>query len=92
MLFPTSMVEMKLFGFLKKMERMRVVMLSSLRSISNRSLLAETKAISIPEKNAEKAIVIRICMIILPMAVIVCLSLCCRLVGRLLEPASCLQR
>ena len=80
MLFPTNMVEMKLFGFLKKMDRMRVVILSSLRSISKRSLLAETKAISIPEKNAEKAIVIRICTMILPMIVIVGQSLCYRLV------------
>ena len=77
-LFPTNMVEIKLFGFLKKMDKMRVVILPSLRSISNRSLLAETKAISIPEKNAEKAIVIRICMMILPMVVIVCQSLCYR--------------
>ena len=34
---------------------MREVMLCSLLSISNRSLLEDTNAISIPEKNAEKA-------------------------------------
>ena len=34
-----------------------------LRSISKRSLLDETKAISIPEKNAENAIEISICII-----------------------------
>ena len=51
----SAALDIKLFGFLKKMDRMRVVILPSLRSISNRSLLAETKAISIPEKKAEKA-------------------------------------
>lgn len=39
-------------------------MLWLLRSISKRNLLDETKAISMPEKKAEKAIVIRICIII----------------------------
>lgn len=38
-------------------------MLCSLLSISNRSLLEDTNAISIPEKNAEKAMVINISMI-----------------------------
>ena len=46
------------------MERIRDVMLCSFRFISKRSLLDETKAISIPEKYAEKAIVMRICIII----------------------------
>ena len=46
------------------MERMREVILCSFLSISKRSLLDETKAISMPEKKAEKAIVIRICMMI----------------------------
>jgi len=44
------------------MERIREVRLWLLRSISKRSLFEETKAISIPEKNAEKAIVISISM------------------------------
>ena len=60
MLFPTSMVEINVFGLLKKMERMREVILPLFLSISNLSLLQETKAISIPEKKPEKAIVINI--------------------------------
>ena len=43
------------------MDKMREFKLFSLRSISNRSLLDETKAISIPEKNAENAMTIIIC-------------------------------
>lgn len=46
------------------MESIREFMLWLLRSISKRNLLDETKAISMPEKKAEKAIVIRICIII----------------------------
>jgi hypothetical protein len=58
MLLPTSIVEIKLFGFLKKTERIReVIPLSSL--ISKRNLSTEIKAISIPEKKAENAIVIK---------------------------------
>ena len=52
----------------------------------------ETKAISIPEKNAEKAIVMRICIIISMMVInVYCLSLSCRfsdcplVAGELLE-------
>ena len=56
MLFPTNMVEINSFGFLKKIDRIREV-IPPLRSISKRSLSTETKAISIPEKKAEKAIV-----------------------------------
>ena len=48
------------------MDRMREMMLRSSLFISKRSLLEDTKAISIPEKNAEKAIVIKICMMMLP--------------------------
>ena len=55
-LFPTSMVEINSFEFLKKMERIRDV-IPPLRSISKRNLSTETNAISIPEKKAEKAIV-----------------------------------
>ena len=62
MLFPTNMVEIKLLGLLKKMDRIREVRLWSLRSISKRSLFEDTKAISMPEKKAEKAIEIRICI------------------------------
>ena len=57
MLFPTSIVEMKLLGLWKKMDRIREVRLFSLRSISKRSLLEDTNAISMPEKNAENAMV-----------------------------------
>ena len=42
-LFPTSMVEINSFGFLKKIERMRDV-IPPLRSISKRSLSTDTKA------------------------------------------------
>ena len=62
MLFPTSIVEMKLLGLWKKMDRIREVRLFSLRSISKRSLLEDTNAISMPEKNAENAMVMMICM------------------------------
>lgn len=57
MLFPTSIVEIKLFGLRKKQERMPDVT-PGFRSISKRSLSTETKAISIPEKKAENAMVI----------------------------------
>ena len=50
------MVEINSFEFLKKMERIRDV-IPPLRSISKRNLSTETNAISIPEKKAEKAIV-----------------------------------
>ena len=58
MLFPTNIVEIKSFGFLKNIERIRDES-PSFRSSSKRSLSTETKAISIPEKKAEKAIVIK---------------------------------
>lgn len=57
MLLPTSMVEMKLFGLRRKQAMMPEVIPGFL-SISKRSLSTETKAISIPEKKAEKAMVI----------------------------------
>ena len=56
MLFPTSRVEINCCGFLNNMLKNRVVMLFVFFSNSKRNLLEEIKAISMPEKNAEKAI------------------------------------
>ena len=57
MLFPTNIVEMKLLGLRKKYSN-TVVVGPGFLSISKRNLSTDTKAISIPEKNAENAIVI----------------------------------
>jgi hypothetical protein len=56
MLLPTNIVDIKLSEWRKKKERIREANPVPF-SISKRSLSTETKAISIPEKNAEKAIV-----------------------------------
>ena len=56
MLLPTSIVEIKLLGLLKKIDKI-FEEIPLLFSISNLNLSTETKAISIPEKKAEKAIV-----------------------------------
>ena len=58
MLLPTNIVEIKLFGFLKKIDKIRDE-IPPFRSSSNRKLSTEMKAISIPEKKAEKAMVIK---------------------------------
>ena len=58
MLLPTTIVEIKLFGFLKKIDKSRDE-IPPFRSSSNRNLSTEMKAISIPEKKAEKAMVIK---------------------------------
>ena len=58
MLLPTNIVEIKLFGFLKNTDNI-LDDSPSFRSSSKRSLSTETNAISMPEKKAEKAIVIK---------------------------------
>ena len=58
-LFPTSMVAIYLEGCLRKYETIPERNFCCLRSISIRNLLDETKAISIPEKKAEKTMEIR---------------------------------
>lgn len=55
MLFPTSIVDMNCCGCAKNSPSIRLLSVLSLRSISNRNLSAETKAISMPEKKAENA-------------------------------------
>ena len=56
MLFPNNMVLMNLADFFKKKDKILAENLPCLLSNSIFNLLAETKAISIPEKRAEKNI------------------------------------
>ncbi len=59
MLLPTSMVAINCFGLAKKIESMEDENWFFVLSTSNRSLFEVIKAISMPEKKAEKRMVIK---------------------------------